>query len=150
MQLTLECLEISVEIVKIPDINNGQNEIRTIKPSKFLRKISIKSYCHLAQKGAKSLLAALLFSGIGTPDHGHDWSFEYYDKKFALSPDPVAENEDFSPIPSFWTQITLRTIFFRSRVLLSWNSFYRSHYINCKMNCKNIIHVKIVRLYRTE
>ena len=52
------------------------------KPSKLLRKISIKSYRHLAQKGAKSLLAASLFSGIGTPDHGHNWSFGYFDKKF--------------------------------------------------------------------
>ena len=52
------------------------------KPSKLLRKISIKSYRHLAQKGAKSLLAASLFSGIGTPDHGHSWSFGYFDKKF--------------------------------------------------------------------
>ena len=50
------------------------------KPSKLLRKISIKSYRHLAQKGAKSLLAASLFSGIGTPDHGHNWSFGYFDK----------------------------------------------------------------------
>ena len=50
--------------------------------SKLFRKITIKSYRHLAQKGAKSFLTASLFSGIGQANHGHSWSFDYFDKKF--------------------------------------------------------------------
>ena len=75
-------MKYAVIILIIGAFLAGQSESK-LKPSKLLRKISIKSYRHLAQKGAKSLLTASLFSGIGTPDHGHNWSFDYYDKKFA-------------------------------------------------------------------
>ena len=75
-------MKYAVIIIIIVAFLATQSECK-LKPSKLLRKISIKSYRHLAQKGAKSLLAASLFSGIGTPDHGHSWSLEYFDKKFA-------------------------------------------------------------------
>ena len=74
-------MKYAVIILIIGAFLAAQSESK-FKPSKLLRKISIKSYRHLAQKGAKSLLAASLFSGIGTPDHGHNWSFGYFDKKF--------------------------------------------------------------------
>ena len=74
MKCTLTILIIGIFLA-------AQNEGK-LNPSKLLRKISIKSYRHLAQKGAKSLLTASLFSGIGQADHGQNWSFDYFDKKF--------------------------------------------------------------------
>ena len=74
-------MKYAVIILIIGALLAAQSESK-FKPSKLLRKISIKSYHHLAQKGAKFLLAASLFSGIGTPDQGHNWSFGYFDKKF--------------------------------------------------------------------
>ena len=62
-------MKYAIIILIIGALLAAQSESK-FKPSKLLRKISIKSYHHLAQKGAKSLLAASLFSGIGTPDHG--------------------------------------------------------------------------------
>lgn len=78
---SLTTMKFSVTILKIGLFLAAQNEGK-FNPSKLLRKIRKKSYLHLAQKGAKSLLTASLFSGIGQVNYGHSWSFYYFDKKF--------------------------------------------------------------------
>ena len=53
------------------------------KAAKLLAKASMRTFKKLANKSAKSFIAASLFSGIGSNNHGSKWSFEYFDQKFA-------------------------------------------------------------------
>ena len=53
------------------------------KVAKLLAKASMRSFKKLANKSAKSFIAASLFSGIGSRSHGNSWNHEYFDQKFA-------------------------------------------------------------------
>ena len=45
-------------------------------------KASMATFKKVANKSAKSFIAASLFSGKGSRNHGNSWSHDYFDQKF--------------------------------------------------------------------
>ena len=73
MKILSICL---ILLICVNHINCGK------KVAKLLAKASMRTFKKIANKSAKSFIAASLFSGIGSRNHGNSWSHDYFDQNF--------------------------------------------------------------------